>query len=47
MPYHLQQADLEVTLPPPLLGEHTDVILHEFGYDDAAVAALRAAGAVG
>jgi crotonobetainyl-CoA:carnitine CoA-transferase CaiB-like acyl-CoA transferase len=47
MPYHLQQADLDVTLPPPLLGEHTDVILHEFGYDDAAVAALRAAGAVG
>ena len=47
MPFHLQQADLEVTLPPPLLGEHTDAILHEFGYDGAAIAALRAAGAVG
>ena len=34
MPYHLRTADLEVTLPPPLLGEHTDAILHELGFDD-------------
>jgi crotonobetainyl-CoA:carnitine CoA-transferase CaiB-like acyl-CoA transferase len=46
MPYHLQQVDLEVTLPPPLLGEHTDAILRQFGYDDAAIADLRTSGAV-
>ena len=30
----------------PLLGEHTDAVLAQLGYDAAAVAALRAAGAV-
>ncbi len=30
----------------PALGEHTDAILHELGYADSAIAALRAAGAV-
>jgi crotonobetainyl-CoA:carnitine CoA-transferase CaiB-like acyl-CoA transferase len=30
----------------PALGEHTDAILRELGYDDAAIAALRAAKAV-
>src|SRR3954471_865032 len=32
--------------PVPALGEHTDAILRELGYDDAAIAALRAGGAV-
>lgn len=31
----------------PALGEHTDAVLREAGYDDAAVGRLRAAGAVG
>jgi crotonobetainyl-CoA:carnitine CoA-transferase CaiB-like acyl-CoA transferase len=31
---------------PPLLGEHTDAILGELGYDDAAVLALRDRGVV-
>ena len=31
---------------PPLLGEHTDEVLRETGYDDAGIAALRAAGAI-
>jgi crotonobetainyl-CoA:carnitine CoA-transferase CaiB-like acyl-CoA transferase len=31
---------------PPDLGEHTDEVLRELGYDDAAVDALRAGGAV-
>jgi alpha-methylacyl-CoA racemase len=35
-----------VDRPPPEPGEHTAEILHELGYDAAAVAALRAAGAV-
>jgi len=34
-------------LPPPLLGQHTDQVLAELGYDQAAVARLRAGGAVG
>jgi crotonobetainyl-CoA:carnitine CoA-transferase CaiB-like acyl-CoA transferase len=32
--------------PVPALGEHTDAILRELGYDDTAIAALRAAKAV-
>jgi len=31
--------------PPPRQGEHTDAILREAGYDDAAIAAMRAEGA--
>jgi alpha-methylacyl-CoA racemase len=31
--------------PPPRLGEHTDVMLREAGFDDAAIAAMRAEGA--
>lgn len=31
---------------PPLLGEHTDQILAELGYDEAAITALRAASVV-
>ncbi len=46
MPYHLRSADLEVTMPPPLLGEHTDAILGELGFDDGAIAELRANGAI-
>jgi crotonobetainyl-CoA:carnitine CoA-transferase CaiB-like acyl-CoA transferase len=33
--------------PVPALGEHTDAILDELGYDQTAIAGLRAAGAVG
>jgi crotonobetainyl-CoA:carnitine CoA-transferase CaiB-like acyl-CoA transferase len=28
-------------LPPPMLGEHNDAVLHELGYDAAAIDALR------
>jgi crotonobetainyl-CoA:carnitine CoA-transferase CaiB-like acyl-CoA transferase len=34
-------------LPAPILGEHTDEVLAEAGLDDAEIAELRAAGAVG
>ncbi len=33
--------------PPPRVGEHTDEVLAAVGYDAAAIAALREAGAVG
>jgi len=32
--------------PVPAVGQHTESILHELGYGDAAVAALRGAGAI-
>jgi crotonobetainyl-CoA:carnitine CoA-transferase CaiB-like acyl-CoA transferase len=33
--------------PPPTLGEHTNQILHELGYEAAAIADLRARGVIG
>ncbi|MDE2005295.1 MAG: CoA transferase [Rhodospirillales bacterium] len=31
---------------PPALGEHTEAVLRDLGYDDARIAALRASGAI-
>ena len=36
-----------VRTPAPLLGQHTDEVLAEFGYADAEIAALRQSGALG
>jgi formyl-CoA transferase len=33
-------------LPPPALGEHTDAVLHEFGFAAEEIAELRTAGAI-
>ncbi|MGE3856622.1 MAG: CaiB/BaiF CoA transferase family protein [Dehalococcoidia bacterium] len=44
--WQLDQAPAEIRLAPPLLGEHTDEVLREVGYDDARIASLRNAGAV-
>jgi len=33
----------EVNLPPPMLGEHNEAILHELGYSDAEIDALKKA----
>jgi crotonobetainyl-CoA:carnitine CoA-transferase CaiB-like acyl-CoA transferase len=44
--FKLAHGDARVDSPPPPLGEHTDAILAELGYDAAAIAALRAQRAV-
>lgn len=41
----LPTCDAGAARPPPKKGEHTDAILKEAGYDDAAIARLRASGA--
>lgn len=47
VPTRLSETPGAVRTPPPLLGEHTDAILGEHGYDPAQIAALRGEGAVG
>jgi formyl-CoA transferase len=46
-PYRLSETPPSVRLPPPLLGQHTDEVLRELAYNDAAIGALRAARVVG
>ena len=42
-PLKLGGTPVRTDLPPPLLGEHTEQVLHEvLGWDDARIAALRA-----
>ncbi|MGB6087994.1 MAG: CaiB/BaiF CoA-transferase family protein [Candidatus Binataceae bacterium] len=40
-PFTLSRTDSALTTATPEAGEHTDEILHELGYDDAAIAELR------
>ena len=46
VPFELSATPATIRTPPPLLGEGTDVVLADLGYDDAAIAALRAADIV-
>jgi formyl-CoA transferase len=47
-PYKLSRTPAAIARHPPLLGEHTEAVLRErLGYSAAAVAALRAEGAIG
>jgi crotonobetainyl-CoA:carnitine CoA-transferase CaiB-like acyl-CoA transferase len=45
-PFMLDRTPATVRTPPPLLGEHTDEILAELGYDAAETARLHATGIV-
>jgi crotonobetainyl-CoA:carnitine CoA-transferase CaiB-like acyl-CoA transferase len=40
-PIKLSDTEASVRTPPPVLGQHTDAVLSEIGYDSAAIAALR------
>jgi len=40
-PIKLSETEASVRTPPPVLGQHTDSVLSEIGYDSAAIAALR------
>jgi len=46
MPLKLSETPGSVRRPPPLLGQHTDEVLAEFGYSDDDIARLREMGAV-
>jgi crotonobetainyl-CoA:carnitine CoA-transferase CaiB-like acyl-CoA transferase len=42
-PYRFSATPPALRLPPPLLGQHTDEVLSELGYDSIAIGALREA----
>jgi crotonobetainyl-CoA:carnitine CoA-transferase CaiB-like acyl-CoA transferase len=41
-PIKLSETEASVRTPPPVLGQHTDAVLAELGYDANSIAALRA-----
>ncbi len=45
-PVGLSRTGSRIAAPPPEVGEHTDEVLREFGFEDAEIARLRAAKAV-
>jgi formyl-CoA transferase len=46
-PVNVDGTPKNIRRPTPDRGEHTDEVLHSFGYTDAQVRALRASGAIG
>jgi crotonobetainyl-CoA:carnitine CoA-transferase CaiB-like acyl-CoA transferase len=46
IPFELSGTPASIRTPPPLLGEHSDEILAELGYDSPARVALRSAGVI-
>ncbi|MES2399502.1 MAG: CaiB/BaiF CoA-transferase family protein [Pseudomonadota bacterium] len=45
-PMRFAEASLRYDLPPPLLGEHSDMVLESLGYTQEEISALRAGGVV-
>jgi crotonobetainyl-CoA:carnitine CoA-transferase CaiB-like acyl-CoA transferase len=45
-PILMSRSKSEIVAPPPKAGQHTDEVLRELGYDEAAVADLKKQGAV-
>jgi len=45
-PVTLSRTPSRVVAHPPALGEHTDEVLRELGFDDAGIARLRSEGIV-
>ncbi|MCE2853820.1 MAG: CoA transferase, partial [Chloroflexaceae bacterium] len=46
-PYRLTETPATVRRPPPTLGQHTEEVLVEIGFDAAQIAAFRASGVLG
>jgi crotonobetainyl-CoA:carnitine CoA-transferase CaiB-like acyl-CoA transferase len=46
-PWQFSEDPVDVRLPPPALGQHTDEVLAELGYAAGAIEKLRAAGVLG
>ena len=45
-PIKLSETPAAIRTPPPLLGEHTDEVLRNLGYDETRIGGLREAGAI-
>jgi crotonobetainyl-CoA:carnitine CoA-transferase CaiB-like acyl-CoA transferase len=45
-PVSLSRTPSHIRMPPPRMGEHTDEILAELGYDRERIAELRRAGVI-
>ena len=45
-PFAFSDNDLALRLPPPALGQHTEEVLRELGYDDATLARWRGEGVI-
>ncbi len=46
IPFQLAATPATIRTPPPTLGQDTDAILAELGYDPAEIAGVRARGVV-
>ncbi|MFM7679721.1 MAG: CoA transferase, partial [Roseiflexaceae bacterium] len=46
-PYRLTETPATVRRHPPMLGEHTDEILAEIGFDATQIEVFRASGVLG